>query len=77
MSEILHIREEDLELYAFGTLAEEETPGVTAHVSECRECSSKLAVVLGDVAVLALAAARETAEPQGKERLFARVYARC
>ncbi len=73
MSEISHIREEDLELYAFGTLPESETEAVKAHVSVCRECNAKLAVALGNVAVLALAAEQETPPTAVKERLFARI----
>ncbi|MGB2625928.1 MAG: anti-sigma factor [Candidatus Acidiferrum sp.] len=73
MSEILHIREEDLELYAFGTLPESELAAVKAHIAVCHECTAKLAQALGNVAVLALAAPQETPPEKVKDQLFARI----
>jgi anti-sigma-K factor RskA len=75
LSEISHIREEDLELYSFGTLPEGETAAVKAHVAVCRECSAKLAEALGNIAVLALAVEQETPPPAASDRLFARIAA--
>jgi anti-sigma-K factor RskA len=75
LSDISHIREEDLELYAFGTLPEGETAAVKAHFEVCRECSAKFAEALGNVAVLALAVEQERPSPAAKDRLFARIAA--
>jgi anti-sigma-K factor RskA len=75
LSEISHIREEDLELYAFGLLPGSETATVNAHIGGCHECSAKLAEALGNVAVLALAAEQETPPAAVKDRLLARIAA--
>jgi len=70
-----HIREEELELYALGSLPEEEAAVVKAHASECSECASKLSETLGRSALLALAVPQQTPPPAAKEKLFARIAA--
>jgi len=70
-----HIREENLELLALGTLPEAEAAEAKAHVAGCGECAAKLAEVLGNVAVLALAAEQEKPAAAVKEKLFARIAA--
>jgi anti-sigma-K factor RskA len=68
-----HIREEELELYALGSLPEEEAAVVKAHASECTECASKLSEALGRSVLLALAVPQQTPPPTAKEKLFARI----
>lgn len=75
MNESLHIREEDLELYALGALPELEATAVKGHAQGCAQCSAKLAEALGNVAVLALAAEQEAPAARVKEKLFARIAA--
>jgi len=70
-----HIREDDLELYALGSLPEEEGAVVKAHTSQCAECASRLSEALGRSALLALSVPQQTPPPAAKEKLFARIAA--
>ena len=75
MSDLNHIREEDLELYALGALPEAEAAAVKAHAAGCRECEQKLAKARGLVAALAFAAPQEIPPSTAKEGLFMRIAA--
>jgi anti-sigma-K factor RskA len=70
-----HIPEEDLELYALGSLPEGDSAAVQAHASACTACASKLSEALGRAALLALSVPQQTPPPAAKEKLFARIAA--
>jgi anti-sigma-K factor RskA len=70
-----HVRDEDLELYALGSLPEEEGAAVKAHASACAQCASKLSEALGRSALLGLSVPQQTPPPAAKEKLFARIAA--
>jgi anti-sigma-K factor RskA len=75
LSDLNHIREEDLELYALGALPEAEAAAVRAHAAGCRECQQKLAEARGLIATLAFAAPQELPSAAAKEALFMRIAA--
>ena len=75
MSNLDHVRDEDLDLYALGALPEAEAAAVPPHVAGCRECEQKLAEARGLVAALAFAAPQELPSPAAKEALFLRIAA--
>jgi anti-sigma-K factor RskA len=71
-----HIRLEELELYALGTLPSTEAAALLeAHVSDCAECTANLAQARGNVALLAFAAKQEQPSASVKAELMGRVRA--
>ena len=75
MSNLNHISDEDLELYALGALPEAEAATVRAHAAGCAACEQKLAEARGLVAALAFAVPQELPSPAAKEALFMRIAA--
>jgi hypothetical protein len=70
-----HIRLEELELFALGTLPEDEVATVQAHVSACDECASRLAEAHGYASLLAFTVKQERPAGTIKAELLARVRA--
>jgi anti-sigma-K factor RskA len=70
-----HLRVEDLELYALGALPDDEAESLKEHVTDCAECSTKLAEAHGNAAVLAFTAPQEQPAGTVKAELMARVRA--
>jgi anti-sigma-K factor RskA len=54
MNDVRHISQEDLTLYAMQALTPEESDSVRAHLRTCADCREELAVLHGDLALLAL-----------------------
>jgi anti-sigma-K factor RskA len=54
MTDVRHISQEDLTLYAMQALTPEESDSVRAHLRDCADCHEELAVLHGDLALLAL-----------------------
>lgn len=75
MSNETHTREEDLQLYALGALAEAEATELRLHVAGCSVCANKLAEWRGHAALLAFDVAQETPSAAAKDKLFARIAA--
>jgi anti-sigma-K factor RskA len=70
-----HIRLEDLELHALGTLPEGDAAALRAHVAVCVNCATNLAEAHGDAAMLAFAARQERPAGTVKAELMARIRA--
>ena len=47
MPDILHIHDDDLELYQAGRLEQDHLPALEAHLSGCQECRARLQRCLG------------------------------
>jgi hypothetical protein len=75
LSNVEHIREEELELSALGALPEEEAAAANAHATGCAECAKKLAEARGRAAALAFGLTQEKPSAAAKEKLFARIAA--
>jgi Anti-sigma-K factor rskA len=73
LSNVGHIREEDLALLALGALPEEEASAANAHAAGCTECAKKLAAARGRAAALAFGLTQEKPPAAAKEKLFARI----
>jgi anti-sigma factor RsiW len=73
LSNVEHIREENLELLALGALPEEEAAAANAHAAGCTECAKKLAAARGRAAALAFGLTQEKPAAAAKQRLFARI----
>jgi hypothetical protein len=65
--------DEDLDLYALGTIEEEEKQALHSHLAECPVCSRKLEEARGRMGLLALAAPMEVAPGGVRERLLRHV----
>jgi anti-sigma-K factor RskA len=66
---------EDLALYAVGTLAPADRPGLEKHLGECAECRRELEQLRGDSALLALSVPRQAPSPRARQRLMAAIAA--
>jgi Anti-sigma-K factor rskA, C-terminal len=75
LSNVEHIRDEDLEFLALGALPEEEAAAANAHAAGCVECAKKLAEARGRAAALAFGVPQEKPTAGAKEKLFARIAA--
>jgi Anti-sigma-K factor rskA, C-terminal/Putative zinc-finger len=75
LSNVEHIRDEDLEYLALGALPEDEAAAVRAHVAACTGCAKKLAEARGRAATLAFGVPQEKPTAGAKEKLFARIAA--
>jgi anti-sigma-K factor RskA len=70
-----HIRLEDLELHALGTLPDDEAAALRAHVAGCADCATNLAQAHGDAAMLAFAVKQARPAATVKAELMARIRA--
>ncbi len=73
MTESRHISQEDLTLYAMGSLAPDEMASVTGHLRSCAECRAELAEIQGDLALLALSVEQEPVPEGSYDRLLSRM----
>ena len=69
-----HISEEDLSLYAMRSLAPAEDAAVQRHLDTCAECRSRLADIIGGVALLALAVPQEPLPAEARDRFLKRLH---
>ena len=76
MSDLEHVRVEELELYALGALREDEAAELKAHVAACGECAMKLAEAHGSAALLGFAVKQEPPAGTIKAELMARIRAK-
>ncbi len=70
MSDHQHIAEEELTLYALGSLPAAEAEPIRAHVEDCAECKASLSETAGALAVLAMTLPEEAPSSQARERLM-------
>jgi anti-sigma-K factor RskA len=68
--------EEDLDLYALGTLDREEAEELASHLEACSGCMQKLEEARARVALLALAAPPQEAPRRVRERLLKQIAGR-
>jgi len=73
LSDLEHVRVEELELYALGALREDEAAELKAHVAACGECAMKLAEAHGSAALLGFAVKQERPAGTIKAELMARI----
>jgi len=71
MTEMQHIAQEDLTLYALQALSNEESAEAREHLSICALCRSELARLEGDLAMVALSV-EQGALPEGARERFVR-----
>jgi hypothetical protein len=64
----VHVRLDDLELYARGGLPEAESTEIGSHVAACPECSGKLSEARGFLDQLARLSERQMTNPSPEER---------
>jgi hypothetical protein len=70
-----HIPEEDLALYALQALTPEEMRVCRTHLDECSRCRQDLASVLGDVALIGMAAEPQPLPAGARDRFLNRIAA--
>lgn len=70
-----HIPQEDLILYAMQALSTEENAAVRRHLEECEQCRGELAVVNGDLAMLAMSVEQKPLPEGARQRFIDRIAA--
>jgi hypothetical protein len=75
MTDMRHISQEDLALHAMQALSPEESAAVRSHLAECAQCRDDLAVLSGDVALVALGAEQQPLPAGARDRFFTRIAA--
>jgi hypothetical protein len=75
MNDIRHITHEDLTLYAMEALTPEEAEATRAHLQTCAECREELAVLNGDLALLALSVDQQPAPEGALDRILDKIRA--
>jgi anti-sigma-K factor RskA len=75
MNDIRHITHEDLTLYAMQALTPEEAEATRAHLQTCAECREELAVLNGDLALLALSVDQQPAPEGALDRILGKIHA--
>jgi hypothetical protein len=75
MTDIRHIAQEDLVLYAMHALAPEESSPVAAHLATCAQCRQEAAEAQEDMALLALSVEQQPLPAGAEERFLARIAA--
>lgn len=73
MTDLQHISQEDLALYALQTLSQDESAALRGHLSNCEECRAELARLRGDLAMLALSADQHPLPAGAQERFAQRI----
>ena len=68
-----HVQDEELELYALGSLDAGECGPLRAHLEVCPECRQRLAAARGRVHLVALAAGWREPPQDAREKLLRRV----
>lgn len=69
-----HIDPEDLALHAMQLLTDSEAERVQAHLDECSGCREDLALMRGDLALLALTSDVHSPPASSRQRLMTQVY---
>jgi hypothetical protein len=75
MTDVRHISQEDLTLYAMQALTPEESDSVRAHLHGCADCREELAVLNGDLALLALSVDQHPAPAGVLTRVLDKIHA--
>ncbi len=75
MTELDHIPQEDLILYAMQALPAEEAAVVRSHLEMCTPCRAEVATISGDLAAVALSADQHAVPIGARERFLSRVSA--
>lgn len=70
MSNQPHIDEEDLTLYALGSLSSTEAAAIRQHLDGCTECSAALSETAAALSLLAMTLPEQSPSPKARERLF-------
>jgi Anti-sigma-K factor rskA/Putative zinc-finger len=68
-----HISQEDLALYALRTMSTDESAAVREHLSGCEVCRAELAMLEGDLAMVALSADQQPLPAGARERFMQRL----
>jgi len=68
-----HISQEDLALYALQALSTDESAAVREHVSRCEVCRAELAMMEGDLAMVALSVDQQQLPAGARERFMERL----
>jgi anti-sigma-K factor RskA len=68
-----HISQEDLALYALRTMSTDESEAVREHLSGCEVCRAELAMLEGDLAMVALSADQQPLPAGARERFMQRL----
>ncbi len=75
MSDVRHISQEDLTLYAMQALTPEESDAVRSHLGGCAACRDDLSVLHGDLALLALSVEQHPAPAAVLTRVLGQIHA--
>jgi hypothetical protein len=70
-----HISQEDLAFYAMQNLSIEESASIRAHLQTCEPCRAELALVCGDLALVAIDVPQQPLPEGARERFLARIAA--
>jgi hypothetical protein len=73
MSQVNHIPQDDLALFALQALTEKEHADIFAHLSQCDECTEELARIQGDLAVSAFTVEMHSPPAYARERLMRKI----
>ncbi|HET8667578.1 MAG TPA: anti-sigma factor [Terriglobales bacterium] len=65
--------EQDLPLYAMGTLSPAESDAIEAHLESCAACRRELQYLRGDLAILALSVETATPPKRSRQRLLSAI----
>jgi anti-sigma-K factor RskA len=75
MTDLKHIPQEDLALYAMQALSTEESVAVRSHLAACALCRAELTELSGDLALVALSVEQHPVPEGARERLLDRIAA--
>ena len=75
MIENTHIPQQDLSLYAMQALSLGEQAAVKAHLGACETCRAELALIMGDLALVAMSAEQHPLPEGARERFLERIGA--
>jgi anti-sigma-K factor RskA len=75
MTDLKHIPQEDLALYAMQAHSTEESAAVRSHLAECALCRAELTELSGDLALVALSVEQHPVPEGARARLLERIAA--
>jgi hypothetical protein len=75
MSDVNHISQDDLALFALQVLPEAERKAAALHLKECGACRLQLGEIQGEMAAYAMTSEMKTPPAEGRERLLRQVAA--
>lgn len=73
MTDGRHIAQDDLTLYALQALSADESAAVRLHLAECPSCREELAVISGDLALVAIGVEQHAVPEGARERFMGRI----